>query len=75
MVEGLRLSTKEAAERLGLEQKEVIRRIRRGDIEAEKFPEGGWIWTIPESEIARIQKAPWYQRYLERHDGAVPAQT
>ena len=61
------ISTKEAADRLGLEPKEVIRRIRRGDIAAEKF---GWVWTIAEKEIERVKEKDWYKRYQDRHAAA-----
>jgi hypothetical protein len=60
----VKVSTKEAGSQLGLEQKEVIRRIRRGDIEAEKF---GWVWTIDQDEIERVKEKDWYKRYQNRH--------
>lgn len=59
-----KLSTREVANRLGLEPKEVIRRIRRGDIVAEKF---GWIWTVNESEVEKVKNKDWYKRYQNRH--------
>jgi hypothetical protein len=60
------LPTKAVAKRLGLGHKEVIRRIRRGDIKAEKL-DGGWFWLIQEEEVERVKTADWYQRYLNRH--------
>lgn len=58
------ISTKEFGSRLGLGHKEVIRRIRRGDIKADKF---GWVYTIDEKEVARVQDSDWYKRYQSRH--------
>lgn len=62
----MQIPAREVARRLNLEHKEVIRRIRRGDINAEKLP-GGWFWLIDEDEVDRVKTADWYQRYLERH--------
>jgi hypothetical protein len=44
---------------VGLPQKEVLRRIRLGHIEAEKF---GWIWVIDETEVKAIKRKEWYKR-------------
>ena len=62
-----KITARAAAEQLGLEHKEVIRRIRRKDIKAEKL-DGGWFWLIDQSEIDRVKnEAEWYQRYRTRH--------
>lgn len=46
-------------ERIGLPHTEVIRRIRRGDISAEKL---GWNWVIPEDEVEKALNSDWYKR-------------
>jgi len=51
-----------AGEALNLEHKEVIRRIRRGDIEAKKL---GWNWIIELEEIDRVKEKDWYKRLME----------
>lgn len=52
-----------AAEELGLKHVEVIRRIRKGDIEATKL---GWIWIIDVEEIQRVKAKKWYVGLMER---------
>jgi hypothetical protein len=52
----------QAGEELNLEHKEVIRRIRRGDIDASKL---GWNWIIEQAEIARVKQKDWYIRLME----------
>jgi len=54
------LSARQAGERMGLPHKEVIRRIRKGDIEAQKL--GGWNWVLTEDGVARAMKSDWYRR-------------
>lgn len=58
------LNTKEAAKRLDIDQREVVRRIRRGEIKAKKW---GWSWAIVETEIDRVKSTDWYQRLLVRY--------
>lgn len=57
------VTAREAGERLNLEHLEVIRRIRRGDIQAKKF---GWNWTIEVDEITRVRETDWYQKLMAR---------
>lgn len=57
------LTAKEVGERLNLEHTEVIRRIRKGDIEASKL---GWFWTIKATEVERVKNQDWYQRVMKR---------
>jgi hypothetical protein len=65
------IPAREVGRRLNLEHKEVIRRIRKGDINAQKLP-GGWFWLIEESEVERVKtEAPWYRRYKARHESHV----
>jgi hypothetical protein len=46
--------------KMGLDHKEVIRRIRKRDIEASKL---GWFWVIDEDAAERAMNSEWYQRY------------
>lgn len=57
------MTAKEFGQQLNLEHLEVIRRIRRGDINAKKF---GWFWTIPVTEVDRVRESDWYTRLMER---------
>lgn len=57
------VTAKEFGERVGLEHTEVIRRIRRQDILAEKL---GWFWVIDVKEIDRVTSTDWYQRVMKR---------
>lgn len=59
------MTAKEFGRKVDLEHLEVIRRIRRGDIEATKF---GWFWTIPTTEVDRVRQSDWYQRLMERRN-------
>lgn len=52
----------QAGEELNLEHKEVIRRIRRGDINAEKL---GWNWIIPVTEVEAVRAKEWYIKLME----------
>ncbi len=56
------VGTTEAARRLGIDSKTLLRRIHRGDIRARR---SGRAWVIPSSELARIRA---------RRSGAHPAQ-
>lgn len=55
------LTAREAGERLDLEHIEVIRRIRRGEIQASKK---GWFWLISEEEVETVKNKPWYQNLM-----------
>jgi hypothetical protein len=57
------LTARETGERLDLTHIEVIRRIRKGDIKAQKF---GWNWVVTEGEIDRVKNADWYKRLMLR---------
>lgn len=59
-VESDYLSARQAGERMGIPHKEVIRRIRKGDIEAQKL--GGWNWILTSAEVDKAMKSDWYQR-------------
>jgi len=52
----------QAGEDLGLEHKEVIRRIRRGDIVAQKL---GWNWIIEVPEVEAVKSKSWYIKLME----------
>lgn len=43
-----RLTTREAADRLGTTTAQVLTLIRTGHLAAEKF---GWVWMIPEAAL------------------------
>lgn len=58
-VESDLLSARQAAEIMGLPHKEVIRRIRKEDIEAEKL---GWNWVLTRDNVAKAMASDWYQR-------------
>lgn len=53
-------SAKQLAHRMDLPHKEVIRRIRKGDIEASKM---GWFWIITEDAANLAMQSEWYQKY------------
>lgn len=50
-------SAKQAAEIMDMRHAEVIRRINRGDIVAERV---GWNWIIPGKSILLAMKKDWY---------------
>lgn len=52
-------SARQAGEKMGLPHREIIRRIRRGDIEAKKL---GWVYVITEEAISAAMKSEWYVR-------------
>ena len=56
------LTAREAGESLGLDHLEVIRRIRRGEIEAKKK---GWFWLIKSEEVDAVKRKPWYTNLME----------
>lgn len=58
------LSAKEVGRRLELTHLETIRRIRRGQIKAQKF--GGWMWAISEEEVQQVRKKKWYKDLMRR---------
>lgn len=61
------LNTRAIAERLDMPQLEVIRRIRKGDIVAQKF---GWIWVAEPQEVEKVLDSEWYKRYQRRRTAA-----
>ena len=52
-------SARQAGEQLGLPHKEVIRRIRRGDIDAGKV---GWNYVLTEAQINAAKESDWYKK-------------
>lgn len=58
------ITPRKFGERLGLKHIEVIRRIRRGDIRAQKLD--GWAWIIDVSEVERVQSSEWYKRVQKK---------
>lgn len=59
------LTARQAGEALNLEHLEIIRRIRKGDIRAQKL---GWNWIIREEEITRVKGEAWYNRLMARRE-------
>lgn len=60
-------SARQAGEELDLEHLEVIRRIRRGEIEAKKL---GWNWVITGEAIAKVKESEWYRKLMARRSEA-----
>lgn len=56
------LTAREVGDALGLEHIEVIRRIRRGEIEATKK---GWFWLVRKEEVDAVKEKPWYRNLME----------
>lgn len=61
-----------AGEKLQLEHKEVIRRIRKGDIVASKL---GWNWMISLEEIEAVKQKGWYIRLMELRAARTPSES
>ena len=59
------LSARELGDLVGVPHLEVIRRIRKGDIHAEKV---GWNWIVESSEVERIKGSDWYVKYRAKHE-------
>lgn len=59
------LTARELGEAVGLKHIEVIRRIRKGQIRAEKM---GWVYVIDREEIERVKTADWYTRLMARRE-------
>lgn len=59
------ITARQAAERLGLPHREVIRRIRRGDIAAKKW---GWNWAVDEESVEAVKLTDWYQKSKYRSE-------
>ena len=56
------LTARKVGEQLDLTHVEVIRRLRRGDIEGKKW---GWNWAISSEEVELVKRKPWYQRVMK----------
>lgn len=56
-------SARQAGEELDIPHLEVIRRLRRNDIEGKKL---GWNWVITQEAIDRARQSEWYQKHLAR---------
>jgi hypothetical protein len=65
-------SARKAGVILGLPHLEVIRRIRKGDIRAQKLD---WNWIVTEDAIEEARQSDWYQRRLARQATDQPATT
>lgn len=60
-------SARKAGIELGIPHLEVIRRIRKGDIQAKKLD---WNWIITEEAIEEAKQSDWYLRRQARHQGS-----
>lgn len=56
-------SARKAGVKMDLPHKEVIRRIRRGDIQAKKLD---WNWIVTEEAIVEAMNSDWYKRRQSR---------
>lgn len=59
------VSARKAGEMLGLPHREIIRRIRKGDIKAQKLD---WNWLVPLESIDEARNSEWYQKSSIRSD-------
>lgn len=55
------MSARQAGEKMNLPHKEVIRRIRKGDIKARKLS-GGWNWVLRDEDVDEAMNSEWYKR-------------
>lgn len=60
-------TARQAGELLGLPHLEIIRRLRRDDIEGKKL---GWNWVISEEALNKAKESTWYLRHLARNESA-----
>jgi len=60
-------TARQVGDALGLPHLEIIRRIRRGDIEAKKL---GWNWVIEEEAVNAAKESDWFKRHLARQTTA-----
>lgn len=65
------VSARRAGELLHLPHREIIRRIRRGDIKAQKLD---WNWLVPLESIDEARESEWYQKSSIRTDGEEAAE-
>lgn len=59
------VSARRAGELLNLPHREIIRRIRKGDIKATKLD---WNWLVPIESIEEAKQSDWYSRSRIRSD-------
>lgn len=55
-------SAKQAGLKMNLPHLEIIRRLRKGDIEGSKL---GWVWIITEDAIEKAMASEWYKQYIK----------
>lgn len=61
------LNTRAVSDELGIPKLEVVRRIRKGDIKAQKW---GWNWAVEAAEVERVREADWYRKYQRKNTAA-----
>lgn len=64
------LSARQAGDLLELEHMEIIRRIRKKDIIAQKM---GWNWVITQAEVDAVREKEWYKNLMKRRSTTSPA--
>jgi hypothetical protein len=63
-------SPRQVGELMGLTHQEVIRRIHKGQIEAQKV--GAWNWMIQQPAVEAAIASDWYKRRLTKLGQAAP---
>ena len=53
------MSARQAGEMMGLPHTEVIRRIRKKDIKADKI---GWNYVLTKPDVKEAMKSEWYKK-------------
>ena len=61
------MSARQAGDRLNLDHHEVIRRIRKGQIKAQKM---GWSWLLQETDVEAVREMDWYKNVMKRRASA-----
>jgi hypothetical protein len=61
------LSPRQAGERMNLPHREVIRRIRKGDLKATKIGDDGWNWILKEEWVKEAMQSDWYKKIQINH--------
>lgn len=67
-IENEYMSRTEACRKLRLSKDQMVRRIRRGEVNAIKV---GYNWLIPVSEIKRIRTLDWYKASVKQPENAL----
>lgn len=63
-----RMTRTQFAKATGLTARQVIYGLRLGRIKGEQV--GGWVWTIPDSEVERVKQQDWYKKAMAKRIAA-----